>query len=37
MDNIIKTLIYQQNNILLKKIANDNFLNDIDKKKYINK
>ena len=37
MDNIIEKLIYQQNKIFLEKIANDNFSNNNDKNKFIEK
>lgn len=37
MDNIIEKLIYQQNKIFLEKIANDNYSNDDDKNKFIQK
>lgn len=37
MDIIIKNIIYQQNKIFLEKIANDNFINNDDKKKFIDK
>mgnify|MGYP003969724933 FL=1 len=37
MDKIIKEYIYEQNYELLKKIADDKYLDDKDKNKFINK
>ena len=37
MDKIIKEYIYEQNYELLKKIADDKYLDDEDKNKFINK
>lgn len=37
METIIKEYIYEQNNVLLQKIANDKFVDDKDKKEFVEK
>lgn len=37
MEDILNKIIVEQNKNLLKKIADDNFFNEDDKKKFINK